>query len=54
MEFDKTFGHYPGKSSRDKMINYIKRNYQSVLGDDIKLLDEDDGLAKIRNKYVRR
>ena len=34
-----------------KTIDYLKRNYQSVLGDDIKLLDEENGLEKIRKKY---
>lgn len=54
MEFDRTFNQHPGKSSREKMISYIKRNYQNVLGADIKLLDEEDGLSKVRNKYFRR
>ncbi len=54
MNFDKKFGKFAGKPSREKMINYIKSNYQGILGSDVNLLDEEGGLEKIRHKYFIR
>lgn len=54
MSFDNTFGQYQGKNTKEKIINYIKANYQGVLGNDVSLLDEEGGLDKIRNKYFKK
>ena len=54
MEFDNTFGQYSGNNTKEKIINYIKKNYTNILGDDVKLLDEADGLDRIKNKYFKK
>jgi hypothetical protein len=54
MSFDETFGPYKGKTSREKIVNYIKKNYADVLGTDVVLLDDEDGLSKIQRKYFRK
>ena len=37
-----------GKIIIDK--NYIKRHFRDILGDDIKLLDQKNGLIKLKRK----
>ncbi|MBW7875273.1 MAG: hypothetical protein H3C47_04725 [Candidatus Cloacimonetes bacterium] len=54
MNFDTKFGKFSGNNAREKMISYIKANYQGILGQDVALLDEEEGLDKIRRKYFHR
>lgn len=54
MTFETTFGKYEGRTTRDKIINYIKDNYGEILGADVAMLDEEDGLNRLRAKYFKR
>ncbi len=36
------------------MISYIRKHYSGVLGEDIALLDEPDGLEKLQERCWRR
>ncbi len=54
MSFDETFGSYKGISSREKIVSYIKENYKDILGTDVALLDDEDGLSKVQRKYFRK
>jgi hypothetical protein len=54
MTFEVAFGKYDGKTTRDKIINYIKANYGEILGTDVSMLDEEDGLNRLRAKYFKR
>ncbi len=40
-----------GRTIRDKMIHFIKKYYADTLGDDLRLLDEPNGLDKLHRKY---
>ncbi len=39
------------KDLKSQMILYIRKNFTDILGDDVKLLDEPNGLALIAEKY---
>jgi hypothetical protein len=53
MNFEQTFGKYDGKDTKEKLVNYIKANYQDILGSDVAILDEQDGLDRLKRKYFK-
>ncbi len=43
----------PGRDVREKMIHFIKKHYTRTLGEDVRLLDQPDGLEKLHRKYCK-
>ncbi len=52
-ELDK-LAHLDGGDVREKMINFIRRHFSDILGEDVKYLDTPGGLDILHSKYCKR